>query len=414
PFKANPVININALGQKIGKELSYDVKTYTPKIEYPSFKAQEKTIDYIDDFSIKVSGLLPNSTIDNISGSKGVKAKKESFNVNDNGEATLEFEGISDYSVKELTIKFSYIKQGSVKEELNLDKIKLYQYNLQIQSNRTWFYNKLDEQSEIKITGGRLNSEITWNIQGDGIIINKDSKFNSQGEAKATITSKAPFENEIIISASTLGKKIDQKISYKWEKFFLPKIMFPYGLLYPYEVYYVKHFPVTITHLKPGFIKVILPDGVKSEKDLSRLYTNGETTINLYVDDPHLRYFRIELECEYRESTSELKKFKSDDVKVLFPEVDLDRKEWRVGYNPMSLFSQFSLKFKDKDIKNSPDCRITSYELKKYMSRVSSGGIGFNFITFVNSDSAGHYDEGKINFSCFGGERNFEFTVQGI
>ncbi|MCR8705299.1 inverse autotransporter beta domain-containing protein [Campylobacter sp. 2352 PW] len=414
PFKANPTINVNTLGQNLSKTIIYDVKTYTPSVTYPSFKAQEKTIDYIDNFNIKVSGLLPNSTIDNISGSKGVKAKKESFNVNDKGEATLEFEGISDYSVKELTIKFSYIKQGSVKEELNLDKIKLYQYNLQIQSNRTWFYNKLDEQSEIKITGGRLNSEITWNIQGDGIIINKDSKFNSQGEARATITSKAPFENEITINASTLGKKMDQKISYKWEKFFLPKIMFPYGLLYPYEVYYVKHFPVTITHLKPGFIKVILPDGVKSEKDLSRLYTNGETTINLYVDDPHLRYFRIELECEYRESTSELKKFKSDDVKVLFPEVDLDRKEWRVGYNPMSLFSQFSLKFKDKDIKNPPDCRITSYELKKYMSSVSSGGIGFNFITFVNNDAAGHYDEGKINFSCFGGERNFEFTVQGI
>ncbi|MCV3391890.1 inverse autotransporter beta domain-containing protein [Campylobacter sp. IFREMER_LSEM_CL2101] len=414
PFKANPTINVSTLGQNLSKTITYDVKTYTPSVTYPSFKAQEKTIDYIDDFNIKVSGLLPNSAIDKISGSKGVKAKKESFNVNDKGEATLEFSGINDYSVKELTIKFSYIKQGSVKEELNLDKIKLYQYNLQIQSNRTWFYNKLNEQSEIKITGGRPNSEITWNIQGDGIIINKDSKFNSQGEAKATITSKDPFENEITINASTLGKKIDQKISYKWEKFFLPKIMFPYGLLYPYEVYYVKHFPVTITHLKPGFIKIILPDGVKSEKDLSRLYTNGETTINLYVDDPHLRYFRIELECEYRESTSELKKFKSDDVKVLFPEVDLDRKEWRVGYNPMSIFSQFSLKFKDKDIKNSPDCRITSYELKKYMSRVSSGGIGFNFITFVNNDSVGHHDEGKINFSCFGGERNFEFTVQGI
>ncbi|MCV3387856.1 hypothetical protein L8U00_05070 [Campylobacter sp. IFREMER_LSEM_CL2256] len=207
---------------------------------------------------------------------------------------------------------------------------------------------------------------------------------------------------------------MDQKISYKWEKFFLPKIIFPYGLLYPYEVYYVKHFPVTITHLKPGFIKVILPDGVKSEKDLSRLYTNGETTINLYVDDPHLRYFRIELECEYRESTSELKKFKSDDVKVLFPEVYLDRKNWRVGYNPMTLFSQFSLKFKDEDIKNSPDCRITSYELKKYMTRVSSGGIGFSSITFVNNDDAGSYDEGKINFSCFDGERNFGFTVEGI
>ncbi|MCV3387857.1 hypothetical protein L8U00_05075, partial [Campylobacter sp. IFREMER_LSEM_CL2256] len=194
--------------------------------EYPSFKAQAKTIDYIDDFSIKVSGLLPNSTIDKITGSNGVKAKKDSFNVNDKGEAVLEFNGIGDFSVKELTIKFSYTKQGSVKEELNLDKIKLYQYNLQIQSNRNWFYNKLNEQSEIKITGGRLNSEITWNIQGDGTIINKDSKFNSQGEAKATITSKDPFENEITINASTLGKKWIKKFPINGKNFSCQKLYF--------------------------------------------------------------------------------------------------------------------------------------------------------------------------------------------
>ncbi|MCR8676829.1 hypothetical protein, partial [Campylobacter sp. S4:11] len=316
--------------------------------------------------------------------------------------------------VKDIVIKFKYMKSIISKSDYTTDKVNLYEYNLKIQSNRTWFYNKTNEQSEIKITGGRLNSEVTWVIQGDGVIINKDSKFDSHGEAKVTIASKAPFENEITINALTLGKKMEQKISYKWEIFFLPEITFPYGLSYQYEVDYVKHFPVTITHLKPGFIKVILPNGVKSEKDLSRLYTNGETIINLYVDDPHLRYFQIELECEYRESTSELKKFKSDFVKVLFPKVDLEKKQWRVGYNPMHIFTQFTLEFKDKDIKDPPDCKITSYKLKNYISRVSSGGIGFRTITFANDDSMGHQDEGTINFSCFDGEQNFEYTVQGI
>ncbi|MCV3551743.1 inverse autotransporter beta domain-containing protein [Campylobacter sp. CNRCH_2013_0855] len=415
PFKINPIISVNTLGQNLTKTLTYiDGTIYTPKITYPSFKAQEKTIDYETDYSIKVSNLLPNSVIDGVSGSNKVIPKSTSFKVNEKGEAVLEFKAIKDYNVKDIVIKFKYMKSIISKSDYTTDKVNLYEYNLKIQSNRTWFYNKTNEQSEIKITGGRLNSEVTWVIQGDGVIINKDSKFDSHGEAKVTIASKAPFENEITINALTLGKKMDQKISYKWEIFFLPEITFPYGLSYQYEVDYVKHFPVTITHLKPGFIKVILPNGVKSEKDLSRLYTNGETIINLYVDDPHLRYFQIELECEYRESTSELKKFKSDFVKVLFPKVDLEKKQWRVGYNPMHIFTQFTLEFKDKDIKDPPDCKITSYKLKNYISRVSSGGIGFRTIIFVNDDSMGHQDEGTINFSCFDGEQNFEYTVQGI
>ncbi|MCV3444018.1 inverse autotransporter beta domain-containing protein, partial [Campylobacter sp. IFREMER_LSEM_CL1097] len=73
PFKVNPNLEVKTMTKDLKKELPYEIKEYTPKVEYPSFKTQEKTIDYIDDFNIKISGLLPNSTIDKISGSKGVK-----------------------------------------------------------------------------------------------------------------------------------------------------------------------------------------------------------------------------------------------------------------------------------------------------------------------------------------------------
>ncbi|HEC1798105.1 TPA: hypothetical protein R1763_001568, partial [Campylobacter lari] len=149
-------------------------KTYTPSVKYPSFKAQEKTIDYIDDFNIKVSGLLPNSTIDKISGSKGVKAKKESFNVNDNGEATLEFSGISDYSIKELTIKFSYTKQGSVKEELNLDKIKLYQYTISFNADPSTIIAEPNKNAEVTLKGGKANEKIEWSLSGDATLTKAD------------------------------------------------------------------------------------------------------------------------------------------------------------------------------------------------------------------------------------------------
>lgn len=418
PFKANPIISVNTMGKDLSKELPYESKTYTPKIEYPSFKAQEKTIDYIDDFSIKVSGLLPNSTIDKISGSKGVKAKKESFNVNDKGEATLEFSGISDYSVKELTIKFSYTKQGSVKEELNLDKIKLYQYNLQIQSNRNWFYNKLDEQSEIKITGGRLNSEITWDIQGDGIIINKDSKFNSQGEAKAIIASKAAFENEIIISASSLGQKVNQKIYYVVENFYTPSIIFPTVTGYNSSVYLIKPFDVVMKHLKPSsHVMVSLPNGIKSKTDLNKLYADnyGDLTLVLSVENPHLKSFQIEVNYEYRDSSKELKNKISDKAIVIIPQVMLKQKRWSVGYNPMYQYTNAWVEFASPDLQGySPSCLIENFNISKGTSRMDSGGIGKASITFVNEANTGQYSEATIDFSCFEGEMHSRFNISGI
>ncbi|HEC1774090.1 TPA: hypothetical protein R1721_001670, partial [Campylobacter lari] len=151
PFKANPTINVNTLGQNLTKTLTYiDGTIYTPKIEYPSYKVSfwktlDKTIDYDSDYVLKVSGLLPNSTIDKISGSKGVKAKKESFNVNDKGEATLEFIGISDYSVKELTIKFSYMKSVITKTEITADKINLYQRELNLELDKETLYTQEGE-----------------------------------------------------------------------------------------------------------------------------------------------------------------------------------------------------------------------------------------------------------------------------
>ncbi|EPH6131628.1 hypothetical protein ACS0H5_001644, partial [Campylobacter lari] len=77
PYKKDIVVKAESLNQTLNKTITYvDGTIYTPKIEYPSYrvsfwKTLDKTIDYDSDYVLKVSGLLPNSTIDNISGSKG-------------------------------------------------------------------------------------------------------------------------------------------------------------------------------------------------------------------------------------------------------------------------------------------------------------------------------------------------------
>ncbi|AJC84012.1 inverse autotransporter beta-barrel domain-containing protein [Campylobacter peloridis] len=281
PFKTNPTINVNTLGQNLSKTITYDVKTYTPSVKYPSFKDQEKTIDYIDDFNIKISGLLPNSTIDKISGSKGVKAKKESFNVNNKGEATLEFEGISDYSVKELTIKFSYIKQGSVKEELNLDKIKLYRYTISFNANPSTIIAEPNKNAEVTLKGGKANEKIEWSLSGDATLTKADKVFNTSGEAKATITSKTPFKANPIIIVKAMGKNLTKTLTYIDGTIYTPKIEYPSFKDQEKTIDYIDDFNIKISGLLPNSTidKISGSKGVKAKKESFNVNNKGEATL---------------------------------------------------------------------------------------------------------------------------------------
>ncbi|MCV3457741.1 hypothetical protein, partial [Campylobacter sp. CNRCH_2016_0050h] len=120
PFKANPVISVNAMGKNLSKTITYDVRKFDPIFVYPSFKSELNTIDYKSDFKITVSGLLADSAVKVLKDEK-VTPKKESFNVNDKGEATLEFSGISDYSIKDFKISIEYLKQGDIKDTKTSD-----------------------------------------------------------------------------------------------------------------------------------------------------------------------------------------------------------------------------------------------------------------------------------------------------
>ncbi|EGK8008068.1 hypothetical protein IO405_000447, partial [Campylobacter lari] len=331
PFKANPVININALGQKVGKELPYDVKTYTPKIEYPRFRAEAKLIEYEKPYEIKVSNLLPNSVIDGISGSKGVKAKKDSFSVNDRGEAVLEFDGISDYSVKNITIKFNYIQKGSQKAELTLEPISVFdEYDLIIVGYPFTIKAIPNDSVGVALIQGHPGSKVEWSISGDATLSNQDTVFNDDGKARATITSKAPFKTDPVISVNALGRNLSEKFSY--ETVYTPEVDYPSLEGHEKMVDILDDFNIIVRGLMPnseisdivGFADLIKPAQEKFKVD-----NKGEVIITMkgvdiedYYSVPH-----VNLHFSYMKTKTIREKFNALEIskKEYKPEVTCDK-----------------------------------------------------------------------------------------
>ncbi|MCV3387375.1 hypothetical protein L8U00_02580, partial [Campylobacter sp. IFREMER_LSEM_CL2256] len=184
---------------------------------YPSFKGQEKTIDYMDDFSIKVSGLLPNSTIDKITGSNGVKAKKDSFNVNENGEAVLEFSSIGDFSVKETNISFYYVEHiGEQKVEFKLDPIRFFEYKIEIEAPE-----QVVEEGffDVTLKNGKPKAEIEW-LSSPLITPTspRDNYFNDKGEAHAKYHVLENTNNIQQIIVKTLGGDFRKNVRAVYKK----------------------------------------------------------------------------------------------------------------------------------------------------------------------------------------------------
>ncbi|HEC1793317.1 TPA: inverse autotransporter beta domain-containing protein, partial [Campylobacter lari] len=330
PFKVNPNLEVKTMTKDLKKELPYEIKEYTPKVEYPSFKTQEKTIDYIDDFNIKISGLLPNSTIDKISGSKGVKAKKESFDVNNKGEATLEFSGISDYSVKDIAIKFNYIEQGSVKKELNLDKIKLYQYAISFNADPSTIIAEPNKNAEVTLKGGKPNEKIEWSLSGGATLTKTDKVFNASGEAKTVITSKAPFKTNPVISVNTLGQNLTKTLTYIDGTIYTPKIEYP-----SYKVSFWKTLDKTIDYDSDYVLKIsgLLPNstidkisgskGVKAKKESFNVNDKGESTLEFSgISDPSVK--DIAIKFSYMKSAIAKTEITADKINLYQRELNLE------------------------------------------------------------------------------------------
>ncbi|HEC1767528.1 TPA: inverse autotransporter beta domain-containing protein [Campylobacter lari] len=333
PFKANPIISVNTMGKDLSKELPYDLKTYTPKITYPRFRGEAKLIQYDSPYEIKVSGLLPNSTIDKITGSKGVKAKKDSFSVNDRGETVLEFDGISDYSVKNITIQFNYIQKGSQKAELTLEPISVFdEYDLIIVGYPFTIKAIPNDSVDVVLIGGHPGSKVEWSISGDATLSKQDTVFNDDGKARAIITSKDPFKTDPVISVNALGRNLSKKLFY--ETVYTPEIDYPSLEGHEKMVDILDDFNIKVRGLMPNSeICDISAYGrlIKPAQEKFKVDNKGEVIITMKAVDIEEYYSvpYIDLHFNYMKTKTIRENFNAIRIsrKEYKPEVDCDKEE---------------------------------------------------------------------------------------
>ena len=186
----------------------------TAEIHLPSFvpagsSEQPNTIDFNEPYQVRVTGLVPNSDVIVVPNGAAVAASGQStVKVNENGEATLYMQAVSDQSVKSLNVKIKYPKtkaeaaQGeqSYTGDKTSGELKVWQYDLTVQAPTELTGD--ETTYEVVISGGKAGNTVNWEITGDADFSAKDAVFNADGNATATVTVKAPGTNAVTVSAS--------------------------------------------------------------------------------------------------------------------------------------------------------------------------------------------------------------------
>ncbi|EAI8625142.1 hypothetical protein A9M93_08195, partial [Campylobacter lari] len=118
------------------------------------------------------------------------------------------------------------MKSAIAKTEITADKINLYQRELNLELDKETLYTQEGEVVHAVLKGGKTGSKVEWSLSGDATLNDHDTTFNSSGEAKAVITSKAPFENDILLKVNALGGSFVKSIKYK-TKIYTPEVEYP-------------------------------------------------------------------------------------------------------------------------------------------------------------------------------------------
>ncbi|MFY4766546.1 inverse autotransporter beta domain-containing protein [Campylobacter sp. GB48] len=335
--------NDELVSEKI-KEL--EVKNYKATMILPTHKHpvtnapfENGTIDYVSEFEVKLTGLMPNTKVewiakDTNSGKKiRISNNKETIS-NEKGESKVVFEGVKDYNVKNLEITAIYNQSLANKIEVK-DNIKLYQYSLAMDSEK----DKLDayenglptkdlvlDKTEVKVTGGKPNEKVEWDLTGDGTLSNQELSFDQNGEAKALLTSKTPFKTPIKIVTSGVGKNSNKTIVYDLRTF-TPVITYPvfnstlYGK-HEKTIDYDTDYSILIKGLLPDSVIEPITNGViKPKSDSVQVNNKGEATI---------AYHKIS-DFNTKKIKPQFKYIKSGDTKETFTMNDINLYQYKLS-----------------------------------------------------------------------------------
>ncbi|EQA5652193.1 inverse autotransporter beta domain-containing protein, partial [Campylobacter lari] len=293
-------INDESVSEK-NKEL--EVKNYKATMILPTHKHpitntpfENGTIDYVSEFEVKLTGLMPNTKVEWIAkDTQNNKTLRISNNKettsNEKGESKVVFEAIKDYNVKNLEITAIYNQSLANKIEVK-DNIKLYQYSLAMNSQK----DKLDayenglatknlvlDKTEVKVTGGKPNEKVEWDLTGDGTLSNQELSFDQNGEAKALLTSKTPFKTPIKIVTSGVGKNSSKTITYDLRTF-NPTIEYPtlkniYGT-FQKTIDYDTDYSIKVKGLLPDSeVEIVSTPNVSAKQTKYQVNSSGEATL---------------------------------------------------------------------------------------------------------------------------------------
>lgn len=328
------------------KSEELEVKNYKATMILPTHKHpvtnapfENGTIDYVSEFEVKLTGLMPNTKVEWIakdinSGKKiRISNNKETIS-NEKGESKVVFEGVKDYNVKNLEITAIYNQSLANKIEVK-DNIKLYQYSLTMDSEK----DKLDayenglatknlvlDKTEVKVTGGKPNEKVEWDLTGDGTLSNQELSFDQNGEAKALLTSKTPFKTPIKIVTSGVGKNSNKTIVYDLRTF-SPVITYPvfdstlYGK-HNNTIDYDTDYSILVKGLLPDSIIEPITNGViKPKSDSVQVNNKGEATI---------AYHKIN-DFKIKKIKPQFKYIKSGDTKETFTMNDINLYQYKLS-----------------------------------------------------------------------------------
>ncbi|MCW0196397.1 inverse autotransporter beta domain-containing protein [Campylobacter lari] len=337
PFKTPIKIVTSGVGKNSNKVITYDLRTFTPTIEYPILKniygTFQKTIDYDIDYSIKVKGLLPDSEVEIVE-SPNVSAKQTKYQVNSSGEVTLTFNKINQTNVLNIAPKFNFIKTGDIKETFTMENIAIKQYPLTASASKEKIDAYINGKSKdlirdfsiITVSGGKPNQVLTWSVSGHGALSEEQRTFNAQGKATAKLSSKAPYTTNPVVKAQSINKDSTKTISYQLRTF-TPVITYPvfdstlYGK-HEKTIDYDTDYSILVKGLLPDSIIEPITNGVIKPKSNSVQVNNkGEATI---------AYHKIS-DFNTKKIKPQFKYIKSGDTKETFTMNDINLYQYKLS-----------------------------------------------------------------------------------
>ena len=193
----------------------------TVEIEYPEFVEVDgtqhaKTVSYDQEFTVKVKGLLADSTIIVHSDQDAVPQGGDGteISVGADGTAQIPYKKITNTSALPFKVIFSYAwnkadltdgqgsYDGKYDKQFTSEDISVFQYDLKITVTE-----KPEDGSdfEIEISGGKPNDPITGTVEDGQGEITCDPTFNAQGIAHCTIIPDDGYDGEVDITIEGSG-----------------------------------------------------------------------------------------------------------------------------------------------------------------------------------------------------------------